>query len=315
MHPPRGVGGDRDGQAACTVTRQSADESSEEAIVGRALLLVDRQRHDQARREIDRGLQRFPESEELIYLSAFVDWASNDLDAADRSLKQLLALNPKHFGGRIQLARQLTSRNDPTGAERVWLELLREHPHDPDLYGEYAELMLNSLIVSKALDLAAEGLKHEPEHEHCLYVIALARLIHGGPADGDKELEALVERHPERARTAHALVVALQKKGRYREAYRVAQEMLRAMPGSPEWLDNVRMLKAQAHWSMLPLYPFQRWGWAASIASWFLFVFILAGITKSVPGISEETRMNVLLVWLAFVAYSWVWPPMLRRML
>jgi predicted Zn-dependent protease len=280
------------------------------AFVDRVAALVERNRLDQARAVLGDALRKFPDNRELLYYSTYVDWAQGRLEECERTLQHLLRLDPTHPGGRIQLARLLTSRKNLAGAEKVWIELIRENPADADLYGEYAELMLNALQVKKALELAAEGLRHEPENEQCLYIIAFAKVVHGGRAKGNVELAKLVERHPERERTANALVMALEAKGRYQEAYRVSRQMLLANPHSPVWLHNVRVFKAASHWSMKPLYPFQRWGWGASIAVWF-FVVLVAGPLSALagPGVS----VAFIALWVLFVIYSWVWPPILRR--
>jgi len=281
-------------------------------LLGRVHALVERNRYDQARPLIADALRHFPDNEQLLYYASFIDWAQGNLDQADRSLRQLLQLDPEHYGGRIQLARLLTSRKDLAGAERVWIGLLKDNPEDADLYGEYAELMLNAIWIKKALELASEGLKYEPEHEHCRYVIALANIVYGKRADADAALGSLLKEHPERLRPAYALAVALQSKGRYKEAYRLSQQVLRAHPTSPEWLHNVRMFKVASHWSMLPLYPFQRWGWGASIAFWVLFAFIMAPFSK-IAG--QGAAIVLLVIWLLLVVYSWVWPPLLRKFL
>lgn len=279
-------------------------------LLGRVHALVERNRFDQARSLVVDALRHFPDDVQLLYYATFTAWAQDNLDESDRHLRQLIQLDPTHHGGRIQLARLLTGRKDLAGAERIWIELLRDNPEDADLYGEYAELMLNAIWIIKALDLAAEGLKYEPEHEHCRYVIALAKIVYGERADADAALATLLKEHPERLRTAYALVVALESKGRYKEAYRVSQQVLRANPASPEWLHNVRIFKAASHWSMLPLYPFQRWGWGASIALWLV---VILGMKPLSIVAGEGAAMILLVSWLLFVIYSWAWPPILRK--
>lgn len=173
--------------------------------------------------------------------------------------------------------------------------------------------MLNAVYILKAVELAEAGLRHEPQHEHCLYVIALTKVIYYGQVNENAELCALISHHPERVRSAYALVVALRKKGKFREAYRVSQQMLRAQPDSPEWLENVRTFKLASHWSMLPLYPFQRWGLlGASLTSLLGVCLILAMLVQIFPQLSEAVKLSFVLGWLAYSVYSWIWPPMLR---
>ena len=289
--------------------------TSEHELAGRIHILIDRQRFDQARQALQEASLQLPDSEELIYLSSYVDWAQGRLDDAEETLRRLLQQNPDHYGGRIQVARLLVARGDKEGAERAWRELNHNETENADLYGEYAEFMLGATRYLKALELASEGLQRQPHHEHCLYVAAIAKMLQYGQLDDNAELAALIRDHPERVRSAHALLVALEKKRRYREAYRVCQQMLQANPDSPEWLHNARAFKALSHWSMLPLYPFQRSGWIASFVAFFAVCVVLAVLNYVIPEMSLEAKMHFLRAWFAYSVYSWVWPSVLRSMM
>lgn len=289
---------------------ETGEALSHAALVTRVHWLIDRQRFEQARSLLGEGLASFPSSAELLYLSAFVDWAQDRLEPAEEALHSLLGLSPAHFGGRVLLARLLAERKKPGEAEELWIALLRESPEEPILYGGYGELMLQSLNFDKALRLAEEGLRHEPENNHCLYVAAVARLIDGKGLGENQPLATLVASHPEHLRAGTTLVVALQSAGRQHEALRISQELLRSQPDSPQLLENVRILKAATHWSMLPLYPIQRWGWSAVLGLWVVFAF---GLPALAPGLPPGVRLGITYFWLAYVVYSWVWPRLLRK--
>lgn len=282
------------------------------ALVGRAESLIDRQRYSQAKLLLGEGLKSHPDDPSLLYLSAFVDWVEDRLDDADATLERLLQVSPENYGGRILLGRLLAERKNLSGAEQVWIDLLRSYPEEPDLYAEYGDLMLRTMHMDKAQQLAAEGLRHDPEHEGCLFVAAMSAMIDGRAIGENKDLADLLGHHPERLRSGLSLVVALSDRGDNRAALRVAQQLLRSKPNSPELLANVRLLKAATHWSMLPLYPIQRWGWPAAIAIWLLFAF---GLPMIASGIPRSTLNSILVIWLLYVVYSWVWPPILRRII
>jgi tetratricopeptide (TPR) repeat protein len=282
------------------------------ALVERAHFLIDRQRFSQARAILREGLAANPDSGQLLYLSAFVDWAEDKLDDAQKTLQQLFAIEPEHYGGRVLLARLLRERKDFPGAEQLWIALLKEHPEEPDLYAGYGELMLEALEVDKGRRLAEEGLRHEPEHEHCLYVVAMARLIDGQGLGRNEQLATLMSRHPEHIRAGTTLVVALQEGGRTREALRISQALLRAQPDHPLLLENVKALKLATHWSLLPLYPIHRWGWPAVFALWAVFAF---GLPRVAPGLPPGVVSGITIFWIAYVVYSWVWPPILRKLI
>lgn len=286
------------------------DSLSHEALVGRVGMLLDRQRYRQARTAVGEGLASHPDSPMLLYYSAFLDWVEDRLEPAHATLQQLLRLDPEHYGGRMLLGQLLAERKDLAGAEQVWIALIRDYPEDPGLYAHYGDLMLSVLELDKALRLAQEGLRHEPEHEHCLFVSAMARLVDGKRLGDNVDLATLIARHPERLRAGTALVVALEDGGRTREALHVSQELLRAQPDHPQLLANVRGLKAATHWSMLPLYPIQRWGWPAVFAMWAVFAF---GLPRIAPGLPPGVVIGITIAWVVYAIYSWVWPPLLRR--
>jgi tetratricopeptide (TPR) repeat protein len=282
------------------------------AVVGEAHALVERRRYAHARATISHGLRHFPDSAELLYLAAFVDYASDQHEAAMQTVLRVLAANPQHYGARRLCAYLHEAKKEYPQAEELWIGLLRENPEDADCFGAYAELMLKTLNLEKAGRLAKEGLRHEPDHPVCLYVGALIDVISGKRGQESEPLLRLLQAHPEQVITATTLVVALTEQGRNREALRIAQELLRNQPDNPHFLSLVRELKMQTHWTMLPLYPMQRWGWGgAAVVS----VAGIIGVRAMGNAVQEPFQSVIVYTWLTYVVYSWVWPSILRRMI
>jgi tetratricopeptide (TPR) repeat protein len=280
------------------------------AVLAEAEALVERRRNAQARSVIARGLQHYPDDTELQYLAAFVDYVEDDNDAAMRGVHQVLVREPTHYGARRVLAWIHTERKEYPQAEQIWISLLREYPEDPDSYAFYAKLMLTTLNVEKAGQLAREGLRHAPEHASCLYVATLVDLVEGhGNAEN---LQTLLREHPENVQSSFSLVAALSARGDNRAALRIAQELLRNQPDSQDIVDLVRELRMQSHWTMLPLYPMQRWGWGGAIAVTIAGIVGVRALNNSMPGPLTAT---LTWVWLGYVVYSWIWPSILRKML
>jgi tetratricopeptide (TPR) repeat protein len=291
----------------------STTVSDEQAFAARIHALLDRARFEQARELVGEALSQFPEDQELVYLASYVDWALGRLDDAEKSLQHLFKLDPRHLGGRIQALRLLASRGDRAGADKAWIGLLGEEPGNADFFGEYAELLLGQGRYHEAIELTNEGLRHQPGNEHCLYVAAIAKMLQYGQLDDNTELITLAREHPDRPRSAHAMVLALEKKRRYRDAYQVSQQMLLAYPNSPEWLHNVRAFKMLSHWSMLPFFPFQRRPWVASVIAYAVMSLLVAATATIIPEMSSEAKQGFLWVWLGYAMYSWIWPPVLRN--
>jgi len=281
------------------------------AILSEAHALVERRRYAHARATISHGLRHFPDNTELLYLAAFVDYASDDRETAMQTVLRVLSTNPQHYGARRLCAYLHEAKKEYAQAEELWIALLREYPEDADCYGAYAELMLKTLNLEKAGRLAKEGLRHNPDQPVCLYVGALIDVISGKRGQSE-HLVRLLQAHPEQVITATTLVVALSEQGRNREALRIAQQLLRNQPDNPHFLALVRELKMQTHWTMLPLYPMQRWGWGgAAVVS----VAGIVGVRAMGNAVPEPFRSVVVYTWLAYVIYSWVWPSILRKMI
>ena len=282
------------------------------AVEHEAHALVERRRYAQARLTVGRGLKDFPESIELQYLAAFIDYAQDRQEAAMQGVQAVLTQAPQHYGTRTLCAHLLEDTDQLAEAESVWIELLREYPQSADCYGGYGALMLKTLNLEKAQRLAQEGLRHSPEHSGCLYLAAMIDLIRNRRGAESEHLHRMLHEHPEQVRSAIALAVALSEQGNDRGALRVAQELLRHQPDSTQVVAFVRELKARTHWSLLPLYPMRRWGWTGAI------VVTLVGITAlrlSERTLSPAVAGTVTWLWLGYVVYSWTWPNLLRRWL
>jgi tetratricopeptide (TPR) repeat protein len=277
--------------------------------------LLERRRYPQAQLSVSRGLLEFPDSTELQYLAAFIDYAQDRDDAAMQGIKAVLAQAPQHYGARRLCAHLHEHARELVEAERMWIDLLRDHPQSADCYAGYGELMLKTLNLEKAQRLAEEGLRQSPDHAECLYLATMIDLIRGGRGGRGIEsehLQRMLREHPEQVRSAVALAIALSEGGNDRGALRVAQQLLRNQPDSKQFLGLVRQLKIRTHWSMLPLYPMQRWRWAGAIG------VTLLGITavRLSESVLPPTVSGILLfLWVGYVVYSWTWPGLLRRLI
>jgi tetratricopeptide (TPR) repeat protein len=274
--------------------------------------LLDRRRYGQARTRLAAALKEHPSDVELLYLSAFVDYATDNNEAARSTVRAALNADPQHAPSRDLFAHILEEEKQYPEAERVRIELLRDYPEDADYFASYAHLMLRTMNIDKARRLAQEGLRFEPEHARSLYVVALADLIDGRSGRDSTSLATLVREHPEQVQTAIALIVALQDRGDVRGAQRIAKELLRSQPDNEHFVQLVRDLRSVGHWSLWPLYPMVRWGWGGAIV---VTVAGIAGVRALSGVVSPPVAETLTWTWIAYCVYSWVWPPLLRKIL
>lgn len=283
-----------------------------ETMLTEAQALMERRRYGQARNVVAQALRHFPDSSEFQYLGGFIEYATGDYAASTRSIDAVLAHDPQHFGARMLRANLHEEAKEYPSAERLWIELLRDYPENANCYAAYADLMLRTLHVDKARLLAEEGLRHAPEHHGCLFALTLADFINSPGSAQSDSLQKLLHAHPEHVGSSYALLIALADKGRNREALRIAQELLRQQPDSAQLVEMVRALKTQTHWSMIPMYPMQRWGWGGAIA---VTAIGMIGLRVAGSALPASVVTPIVLVWLGYCIYTWVWPSILKKLI
>ena len=279
-------------------------------IAEQAFYFIERRRLEDARRILGQGLKEFPQDPDLLFHSAQVEWLADRNKEAEATARQVLVIDPTHAPARQLLASLLMASGEFADAELLLISLLRDYPESADLYGRYSRLMLRTLHLDKAEQLAREGLRYSPENDECLMAAALCETARSG-ARPNEGLAKLLQAHPESLSSVHALVVALVDAGRISEAHRIARSAMRGDPANLHLVSLVRELHIQNHWSMKPLWPLQKWGWGASAAMWLGGIVVIRGLSQSAP----ELATPVAFLWLGYCIYSWVWPPLIRRIL
>ena len=294
------------------MSEQGADTPDYMSLLSQAQALMERRRYAQAHNVVSLALRHFPESSDFQYLGAYLHYAMDDYAASTRSVEPVLAKDPQHYGARVLRAKLHEEAKEYASAERLWIELLRDYPESADCYSSYAELMLRTLHLEKARLLAEEGLRHEPEHQGCLYVATLVDFINSPGSAQSENLHKLLRAHPEHVGSSTALMIALADQGRNREALRIAQELLRQQPDSDQLVQLVRELKMQTHWTMVPMYPMQRWGWGGAVA---LTAAGMIGLRFAAASWPASIVTPLTFIWLGYAIYTWTWPSILRKLI
>jgi tetratricopeptide (TPR) repeat protein len=287
------------------------DPSNPDASALHARELLDRRRTAQAREVLQAAIALHPDDAGLLLQAARADLQDGRSESAEATLSQLLGREPGHVGARLLMLWLLTESKRLQEAEAMALSLLREHPQSADLYASYARVMLAALHLPKARALASEALRLEPDNELALRALALGDIVEAPGGANHEALRRLLTEHPEDQDTLALMVVALVHRHRLRAALRGAQELLRMQPNDPRWLRLVRELRVSNHWTMRPLWPVQRFGWYGSIALWAAFIVLSRATAQAWPALSGALTLFILV----YVVYSWVWPPLLRRLM
>jgi tetratricopeptide (TPR) repeat protein len=194
--------------------------------------------------------------------------------------------------------------------QRELIALIGESPENPHLLAHYAVTVLRAGQFEKAQALAREAGRLAPDDGFVLAIVALTDLGRGRRLADIAALDALVRNEPDAERTLRMMAYALVREHRLAAAQDASDTLVRMAPRDR---DNIRLaasIRYQRHWSMVPLYPVLRWGWPASIAM-YVGVFVLLRLgSDRIPG---AWLAGIAMFWVAYVIYSWVWPPLLRR--
>jgi tetratricopeptide (TPR) repeat protein len=273
--------------------------------------LVERRRYEQATVLLGEALGRYPDDSELLHSAATIDFLNGDNEGALRTLQGVLEMDPEHVASRYLLAAVHDARGEWPEAEAALLDLLRDYPEAAMLYGRYAMLMYRTQHIDKAKELAREAVRLDPEDEAALVAMAIGDLIDGRESDEKNSLAALMRRHPEDAVTAQLLIAHLTSRGRYWAAKRIAIELLKAQPDERERLELVVELEVASHPTVVPLWPLNRWGTAATVALWLGWMLGSRLLRTHAPQVAGPASLFIL----CFCVYSWVYPPLLRRWL
>lgn len=290
----------------------AAEPAGPDEVVARASAWLDRQRTDAARAELAPALLSHPRHTGLLYESARADYLDDENDRAKETLGQLLAIEPDHPDARLLLAIVEEELGQLAAAEPLLLGLIRERPENAAYLAYYARLMIRALQFDKASALCDEALRLAPQSEFALRVRVLCDLASGTAArGGSAALAQLVVADPADWHTLRLVAVSLVQAGRSREALVLARELLRQRPRDAGLLELVKALRNDTHWSLIPMWPMQRWGWPAAIALWGGGIVVSRLLAKTAPALAGP----FVTAWLAYAVYTWVWPPLLRRWL
>src|SRR5688500_11112133 len=174
---------------------------SPEATLQQVELLLDRNRLREARSALQTALASHPYHAGLLLKAAWADYMDGKEDDALSTVRRVLSIEPEDSSARLLSFELLLKKQQHADAERLILDLLRDYPEHAHYYGRYASLMLNTLNLAKARQLAQEGLRCDSENDECLVALTTCDLIEqraGAPSHG---LKQLLLRHPESLRT------------------------------------------------------------------------------------------------------------------
>lgn len=276
--------------------------------------LLDMGRTADARRLLGQLLKTDPRAPETLYLAARVEHDEGRAAEALARVREALARAPDHRGARLLLFDLDFEADRFAEAESNILGLLRAAPEDAFLLAVYARLMLRVYQLEKARALVNEALRRAPELPLAQILDALLHIIHDDDTQASARLGQLMAQDPEAIHVAWTAMAVLQAQQRPREVLEIGRQLLRATPNNTALIDVLVEARLQSHWLMKPLWPFQRFGWGGSIAVWLVGAIGLRLLART-KAVSEPVLGLIAVLYVLYIAYSWIGPPLLRRWL
>ncbi|NEA32706.1 tetratricopeptide repeat protein [Streptomyces sp. SID13031] len=237
------------------------------------------------------------------------------LHALDRNEEAISVLRDglSHYGLSVPLLQLLGSALRAAGqlqeAEAVYLQGLSLNPNEADLLLGYAMVCLAAGQTEKAAALVERAASFAPESASVSSARAQVAFAQGRHEDMRRHSQEALSADPEDpgAQALHGTASMLT--GDARSGYRSLASAAAANPADGDLRGAAREAKLINHPLLLPLRPFQRFN---PLVVWICAVAIIYGL--SAAGFGALSTIFAI-GWFAFCVYSWVAPPLVRRLI
>ena len=156
---------------------------------------------------IQRGLQTFPESSELLTAEARFRELLDDNSRALRALERAFGLNPRQDWLAVRLARKYQESGDFQNSKGVLETCLRDNPSSKLAHLELGRVLVASGDNSAAIEHLRRGFTIGDNHYEAQFWYARELCLQGRFAESDELFSALNDRAPGRFRTRAAAAV------------------------------------------------------------------------------------------------------------
>ncbi|MEE9246743.1 MAG: hypothetical protein V3U63_11145, partial [Gemmatimonadota bacterium] len=161
----------------------------------------------EAETTIQRGLQIFPESSELLAAEATFREHLDQTARAQQALERAFNLNPRQDWLAVRLARKYQASGDLPNSKRVLDASLRDNPSSKLAHLEMGRVLIASGESNAAIQHLRRGFTEGDNHYEAQFWYARELFLQGHFAEADKLFSALNDRAPGRFRTRAAAAV------------------------------------------------------------------------------------------------------------
>lgn len=161
----------------------------------------------EAETAIQRGLQIFPESLELLTAEASFRELLDQSARAQQALERAFKINPRQDWLAVRLARKYQASRDWENSKRVLDACLRDNPSSKLAHLELGRVLIASGNNAAAIEHLRRGFTEGDNHYEAQFWCARELFLQGQFAEAEKLFSALNERAPGRFRTRAAAPV------------------------------------------------------------------------------------------------------------
>ncbi len=161
----------------------------------------------EAETAIQRGLQMFPESADLLAAEATFREHLDQTARAQQALERAFNLNPRQDWLAVRLARKYQASGDLPNSKRVLDACLRDNPSSKLAHLEMGRVLIASGESNAAIEHLRRGFTEGDNHYEAQFWYARELFLQGHFAEADKLFSALNDRAPGRFRTRAAAAV------------------------------------------------------------------------------------------------------------
>ncbi len=176
---------------------------------------------------------RAPQRPDVLKLEGDVAWGTGDLDAASEAYRAAQDLDPRFVEVRLALGRVQEARNDLTGAEGSYRAALELLPTYSEGAIALAALLRRTERAREAVLLLVDLLENHPTDPDALLALGQALIDDGCVEQSLQAFQRVISFDPEHIAANFFTGVALARLRRYREAASAWERVVRLDSGGP----------------------------------------------------------------------------------
>ncbi|MGB9612266.1 MAG: tetratricopeptide repeat protein [Bryobacteraceae bacterium] len=166
-----------------------AEDREAVELAGRAVLLAWKGRHEEARENVQRLLERFPNRANVHYTAGYVHLLAADEGAMAAEMEKELAVTPGHVQARLQLANYWMKQGETARGLPYARKAVELAPEDFIAHQILGRLLLDLGELKESIQALEQAVKLAPECLQCHTVLANAYARAGRAADAEKQLK------------------------------------------------------------------------------------------------------------------------------